>query len=155
LAGLMYYGVVFIGTLFYSRFVNSPTLPAALTVSTTALIFVLVLDAARSRLQKVLDRRLSRSKSQLDETLQQMSQAVAQLVEPQALAERLLGAASETLGVTQGAIYLRREQPPAYALAAHLGNAPATREIAIGDPLINALQGGLGLECPVAREGPG
>ncbi|HZZ80243.1 MAG TPA: sigma 54-interacting transcriptional regulator [Gemmataceae bacterium] len=155
LAGLMYYGVVFIGTLFYNRFVSSPTLPAALTVSTTALLFVLVLDAARSRLQKALDRRLTRSKSQLDETLQQMSQAVAQLIDPHALAQRLLSAASDTLGAAQGAIYLRRAQPPGFALAAHLGAAPQTQAIALNDPLIVALQGGLGLECPASAEGAG
>jgi transcriptional regulator with GAF, ATPase, and Fis domain len=155
LAGLMYYGVVFVGTLFYSRFVSSPTLPAALTVSTTALIFVLVLDAARRRLQQALDRHLTRSKSQLDETLQQMSQAVSQLVDPQALGQRLLSAVSDTLGVTRGAIFLRREQPAGYLLAAHLGVAPATQELPLDAPLIEAMQSGLGLECPTPTEGIG
>ncbi len=155
LAGLMYYGVVFVGTLFYNRFVSSPTLPAALTVSTTALIFVLVLDAARRRLQQALDRHLTRSKSQLDETLQQMSQAVSQLVDPTALGQRLLAAVSDTLGVTRGAIFLRRDQPAGYQLAAHLGAAPAAQELPLDAPLIEAMQSGLGLECPAPAEGIG
>jgi transcriptional regulator with GAF, ATPase, and Fis domain len=155
LAGLMYYGVVFVGTLFYSRFVSSPTLPAALTVSTTALIFVLALDAARRRLQMALDRRLTRSKSQLDDTLQQMSQAVSQLVDPRALGQRLLSAVSDTLGVTRGAIFLRREQPAGYELAAHLGAAPATLELSIDAPLIEAMHGGAGLETPPRTNGLG
>ena len=62
-------------------------------MSTSALIFVLVLDAARNRIQRALDRRFSRSKSQLDLTLQQMSQAVSQLVDPPVLAGSLFGAA--------------------------------------------------------------
>ncbi len=154
LAGLMYYGVVFVGTLFYSRFVSSPTLPAALTVSTTALIFVLALDAARRRLQLVLDRRLTHSKSQLDETLQQMSQAVSQLVDPQALGQRLLSAVADTLGVAHGTIYLRQEEPPAYRLAAHLGDAPATLELPSDDPLIEAMQGGSGQHGRPQMGGP-
>jgi hypothetical protein len=57
LAGLMYYGVVFVGTFFFSRFLSYPTLPAALTVSTTALLFVVALDLARNRFIQALDRR--------------------------------------------------------------------------------------------------
>ena len=153
LAGLMYYGVVFIGTLFYSRFVSSPTLPAALTVSTTALIFVLVLDAARSRVQRALDRRFSRSKSQLDQTLQQMSQAVSQLVDPPVLAQRLLSTVSDTLGIARGAIYLRQDEPPGFRLVASQAEAPTLQNLSAGAPLIEALQNGLGLECPAPTEG--
>jgi transcriptional regulator with GAF, ATPase, and Fis domain len=154
LAGLMYYGVVFIGTLFYSRFVNSPTLPAALTVSTTALIFVLALDAARSRIQRVLDRRFSRSKSQLDLTLQQMSQAVSQLVDPPVLAQRLLSTVSDTLGIPQGAIYLKQGEPAGFRLVASLERPPSLQELSADAPLIEALQNGLGLECPAPTESP-
>jgi transcriptional regulator with GAF, ATPase, and Fis domain len=153
LAGLMYYGVVFVGTLFYSRFISSPTLPAALTVSTTALIFVLVLDAARSRIQRALDRRFSRSKSQLDQTLQQMSQAVSQLVDPPVLAQRLLSTVSDTLGIARGAIYLRQDDPPAFRLVASQAEAPALQNLSAGAPLIEALKNGLGLECPAPTEG--
>jgi transcriptional regulator with GAF, ATPase, and Fis domain len=154
LAGLMYYGVVFVGTLFYNRFVTS-TLPAALTVSTSALIFVLVLDAARSRIQRALDRRFSRSKSQLDQTLQQMSQAVSQLVDPPMLAQRLLTTVSDTLGVPRGAIYLRQDEPLGFRLVASQGEAPSLPELGVDTPLIEALQNGLGLECPAPTEGPG
>ena len=125
LAGLMYYGVVFIGTLFYSRFVSSPTLPAAITVSTTALIFVFVLDAARNRIQRALDRRFSRSKSQLDQTLQQMSQAVSQLVDPPVLAKQLLATVSDTLGAPRGAIYLRQDEPLRFSTRGNAGGCSA------------------------------
>ena len=155
LAGLIYYGVVFIGTLFYNPFISSPTLPAALTVSTTALIFVLVLDAARSRFQRVLDRRFSRNKLQLDQTLQQMSQAVSQLVDPPVLAQRLLSTVADTLGVVRGAIYLRQDKPAAFRLAGSLGEVPTLAELAAEAPLLEAMQNGLGLQSPASSEEPG
>src|SRR5258708_5889477 len=68
-AGLVYYAVFFIGTLVFQA---QPRLSEALTVSTTALVLMLALDLARSRLKKVLDRRYFREKSQLDKTLQRL-----------------------------------------------------------------------------------
>jgi transcriptional regulator with GAF, ATPase, and Fis domain len=150
-AGLLYYGVVFVGALFYSRFVNTPTLPAALTVSTTALLVVFGLDMARSRIQKVLDRRFSHSKLQLDQTLQQMSEAISQLVDPPALAQRLLTTVADTLGIASGAIYLRQERSlqPVAAL-----NATLTLDTLPDDaPLVDAMKNGLGLAVSESAEG--
>ena len=155
LAGLMYYGVVFVGTLFYDRVIENSTLPAALTVSTAALLFVLILDKARSRFQKALDRRFTRDKSQLDRTLEEMSRAVSQLVDPPALAKRLLAAVSDSLGIVRGAIYLKREAPPGFTLAASSGETAPVGELPMNAPLIEALRPGLGLECPDAMEGIG
>ena len=155
LAGLMYYGVVFVGTLFYSRFVSSPTLPAALTVSTTALLFVLALDAARSRIQRALDRRFSRSKSQLDKTLEQMSQAVSQLVDPPVLAQRLLATVSDALGIGRGAIYLRSSDSPGVCLAASQGETPPLNQLLDDAPLVEVMRNGTGLQCDALTPGPG
>lgn len=155
LAGLMYYGVVFVGTLFYNRFVSSPTLPAALTVSTTALIFVLILDMARSRLQKALDRRFSRNKMQIDQTLEQMSHAVSQLVDPPVLAQRLVTTVADTLGVPSGAVYLRQGASQGFELAARHGGISGPDSLPKDSPLADALRSGLGLECPAISEGRG
>ena len=155
LAGLMYYAVVFVGTLFYGHIISSSTLPAALTVSTAALIFVFVLDAARSRIQAAVDRRFSRNKYQLDRTLEQMSHAVSQLVDPPALAQRLLTAVTDSLGIARGAIYLRHEAPAGFRLAAHLGEQPVLIDLPTDAPLIEAMRRGLGLECPYLAEGAG
>jgi transcriptional regulator with GAF, ATPase, and Fis domain len=142
LAGLGYYGVVFIGTLAFSQFIASPTLSQALTVSTTALVLMLVLDLARTRFKKALDRRFSRDKSQLDRTLQRMGQAIQQLIEPAALAHKLLHTATEQLGVPRGAVYLRQGEPPIYRLACALGPAPELAELSSGLPLIENVQHG-------------
>ncbi len=141
-ATMLYYVVAFLGTLMFSQVIASPTLGEALSVSTTALLLVFVLDLARGRFKKVLDRRFSRNKSQLDRTLQQMSAAVADLVDPPALAQRLLRASAELLGVAQGAVYLREGDPPIFRLAGHVGAAPALDELALGFPLVEAVEAG-------------
>jgi len=56
----------------------------------TVLVLTVVLDLARGRVRKALDRRFSREKYQLDVTLQRMGQAVGQLVDPPQVAQRLL-----------------------------------------------------------------
>lgn len=140
LAGLLYYAVVFVGILLIGRRFGEPSLGQALLVSTVALVLTLVLDLARSRLKKVLDRRFHRDKSHLDRTLRQMGQALEQLVDPPTLARKLLQASSDLVGVSRGAIYLREGHPPLYRLADALGTPPALNELASGCPLIDALQ---------------
>jgi transcriptional regulator with GAF, ATPase, and Fis domain len=141
-AGLVYYGVVFIGALVFTQSIANPKLSAALTVSVTALVLMLALDLARTRFKKALDRRFSRDKSQLDRTLQRMGKAIQQLVNPGALADKLLHVAADQLGVPRGAIYLRQGDPPIYSLAGSVGSPPPLDELAPGFPLIEAVQEG-------------
>jgi DNA-binding NtrC family response regulator len=140
LAGLVYYGVVFVGTWLFSRWIGSgPNLTGALGVSTSALVLLLVLDWLRVRVKRALDRRFYRDKYQLDRTLKRMSQAIEALVDPPALARRMLQEAADLLGVRRGAVYLRQGNPPLYRLADHLGEAPPLTELSSGCPLIEAL----------------
>ncbi|HYT90333.1 MAG TPA: sigma 54-interacting transcriptional regulator, partial [Gemmataceae bacterium] len=161
LAGLAYYAIVFLGTLIFNQALVSPPLTQALTVSTTALVLMVVLDLARSRVKKAWGRRFDREKYQLDRTLQRMGQAIQQLVDPPTLANRLLHASAELLGVPRGAVYLLRAevgvpplgggeeaprlkaglQPPLYRLAGSLGEAPVPVELPPDAPLVQALQG--------------
>ena len=94
-------------------------------MSSTALVLLLVLDLARGRLRRALDRHFRREKHQLDRTLQRMSQAIEQLVDPPTLARRLLHTSAELLGVPRGAVYLRQGDPPLYRLADTPGPAAA------------------------------
>jgi transcriptional regulator with GAF, ATPase, and Fis domain len=140
LAGLVYCGVVFLGTLLFSRWMGAgPNLTQALGVSGSVLLLMLVLDRLRGRVRHALDRRFYREKHQLDRTLKRMSAAIEQLVDPPALARRMLQEAAELLGVRRGAVYLREGTPPLYRLAEHLGGAPALEELSPGCPLIEAL----------------
>ncbi|HJT77642.1 MAG TPA: GAF domain-containing protein, partial [Gemmataceae bacterium] len=140
LAGLVYCGIVFLGTLLFSRWMGAgPNLAQALYVAASVLLLMLVLDWLRGRVRRALDRRFYREKYHLDRTLKRMSQAIEQLVDPAALARRMLQEAADLLGVRQGAVYLREGSPALYRLAEHLGNPPPLDELPPGCPLIEAL----------------
>ena len=140
LVGLVYYAVVFAG-MYVSRVIfEPPSLAGALSVSTTALVLLLVLDLVRSRFKKALDRRFDREKHQLDRTLRHLGRAIEQLVDPPTLARRLLQASAELLNVSRGAVYLRDGDPPLYRLAGDLGQAPPLAELSPGCPLVEELQ---------------
>jgi transcriptional regulator with GAF, ATPase, and Fis domain len=142
LAGLVYYAVIFLGTLIFNQVIAGPRLSEALRVSTTALVLLLVLDLARSRLRKALDRRFSREKVHLDRTLQRMGEAVQQLVDPPTLLQRLLQASAELLGVAGGAVYLRQGEPPIFCLAGTLGPGQPKAELPADCPLLSELRAG-------------
>jgi transcriptional regulator with GAF, ATPase, and Fis domain len=142
LAALVYYAVVFVGTIIFNQVLAGPRFSEAVAVSTTALLLMFVLDVARSRFKKALDRRFSRDKTQLDRTLQRLGEAVEQLVDPPALAQKLLHTTSELLGVRQGAVYLRQGEAPLYRLAGFIGARPPLDELAPGFPLLGSLEAG-------------
>src|SRR5205085_9721177 len=127
----VYYAVVVIGMLVVgSR--SLPSLYDALPVCTTALVLMFLLDFVRGRVQKVLDRRFSREKYQLDRTLRRMGHAIDQLVDPPTLAKQLLQASAEVLAVSRGAVYLREGNPPLYRLVDSLGPQPPLEELSSG-----------------------
>ena len=138
LAALGYYGLVFGGVLLLGSRIT-PSIGHALVVGTTVLILMIVLDLARGRLKKVLDRHFRREKHQLDRTLQRMSQAIAQLVDPPTLARRLLHTTTDLLDVERGAVYLREGDPPLYRLADSVGDLPPLSELSPGCPLVEEL----------------
>src|SRR5262249_28029275 len=140
LALLVYYAVVFVGTLVGYHVISELSLRQAFLVSTTALVLMVVLDLVRSRLKRALDRRFYREKHQLDRTLRRMGQAIEQLVDPPTLARRLLQASADLLSVSRGAVYLREGQPPLYRMAGSLGPIPSLTELPPGCPIVEVLQ---------------
>jgi transcriptional regulator with GAF, ATPase, and Fis domain len=139
LAALVYSGVVFAGMLVAGSYSVS-LLAQALSVSTTAVVVMLLLDLARSRIRRALDQHFDRQKYQLDRTFRRMGQAIEQLVDPPTLARQLLQTAAEVLAVSRGAVYLREGSPPLYRLVDSLGDPPPLGELSSGCPLIEALQ---------------
>src|SRR5262249_12928345 len=91
------------------------------------------------RLQKALDRHFRREKHQLDRTLKRMSQAIEQLVDPPALARRLLRTSAGVLGVARGAGDFRQGKPPLCRLAGAPSGEPPLVEWSPGCPLVEAL----------------
>lgn len=145
-AALVYYVLVFLSLLVLGR-----QLPQAVWVSLTALVLAILLDVARTRFKRALDRRFTRNKHQLDHTLRRMGQAIEQLVDPPTLARRLLQASADLLAASRGAVYLRDGDPPLYRLAGCLGPTPALSELSPGCPLVEALS----LHGAVMVDGPG
>jgi transcriptional regulator with GAF, ATPase, and Fis domain len=142
LAAVLYYAVVFAGTLLFNRYIASPRFSEAVTFSAVALLLLLGLDQARGRIRKFLDRRFTKQKTQLDRTLQRMGEAIEQLVDPHALAMKFLNATTELLGAGQGAVFLRQGDPGIYRLAGFQGSAPSLGELPPGSPIIDALKKG-------------
>ncbi len=141
LAGLLYYGLVFLGMVILgNQVIPWPSPSQALGVCSTALVLLVLLDLARGRLRRALDRHFRREKHDLDRTLQRMSQAIEQLVDPPALARRLLHTSAELLGMPRGSVYLRQGDPALFVLADSLGGPPPLSELAPGCPLIEAVQ---------------
>jgi transcriptional regulator with GAF, ATPase, and Fis domain len=149
-AGLGYYAVVFVGMMVAGQQSGS-LLSQALSVSTTTLVLLFILDFIRSRLKRALDRRFYREKYRLDRTLRRMGWAIEQLVDPPTLSRQLLQACAEVLGVARGAVYLREGSPPLYRLVETLGSAPPLGELSSGCPLIEAIQARGAVVAPAGR----
>ncbi len=139
-AALAYYAVVLVTmVLVGSQVMDEPSLWLALGAGITVLVLLVILDLARSRLRKVLDRRFTREKYQLDRTLRRMGQAIEQLVDPPTLARRLLQASADLLGVSRGAVYLREGHSSIFQLVGWQGTEPPLNELSPGCPLVEAL----------------
>jgi transcriptional regulator with GAF, ATPase, and Fis domain len=134
--GLIYYVLLLCITMVIGRGTDL-SLSQPLTVSTTALVLMILLNVVR---KKALDWRFYREKFLLDRTLRRMGQAIEQLVDPPTLARQLLQAASEVLNVSRGAVYLREGEPPLYRLVESLGAPPPLTELSPGCPLIEIMQ---------------
>jgi transcriptional regulator with GAF, ATPase, and Fis domain len=148
--GIVYYGILgaFAGmSLLDSQFIKDHSFTQVLIISSTVLLVLFGLDFLRGRLTLRRYRHFRREKSQLDHTLQRMSRAIEQLVDPPALAHRLLHTSAELLGANRGAVYLRQGDPPLYQLTEALGPPPALTELSSGCPLVERLpsQGALTL----------
>ena len=102
LAGLVYYGLAFVGLFVVNsrggELGGGPSLVQAFLVSGTALVLLVALDLMRGRLKVALDRHFRREKHQLDRTWRRMSEAIEQLVDSPTLARRLLQTSAELLG---------------------------------------------------------
>jgi transcriptional regulator with GAF, ATPase, and Fis domain len=150
--GIGYYGIwgVFAGvSLLGSHSIKGLSFDQVLMASGTVLLVLFGLDRLRGRLMTRRYRHFRREKSQLDHTLQRMSRAIEQLVDPPALARRLLHTSAELLGASRGAVYLRQGDPPLYQLTETIGPAPALAELSSGCPLVETLQSQGALTLPL------
>jgi transcriptional regulator with PAS, ATPase and Fis domain len=143
-AGLVYYAVAFAGVLaanLVGAQLPGTSLGETIWVSASALLFLLMLNLARGRINKAFDRRFYRHKHQLDRTLQRLGAVIEQLVDPPTLARRLLQASADLLTASSGSVYLCEGEPAIYRLAGCLGpTPPPLQELTSGCPLVEALE---------------
>jgi transcriptional regulator with GAF, ATPase, and Fis domain len=152
--GGVYYGILgaFAGmSLLDSQSIKGHSFAQVLMFSGTMLLVLIGLDVLRGRLMLRRYRHFRREKSQLDHTLQRMSRAIEQLVDPPALAHRLLHTSAELLGANRGAVYLRQGDPPLYQLTEAFGPTPALTELSSGCPLVETLLSQGALTLPLTK----
>jgi transcriptional regulator with GAF, ATPase, and Fis domain len=141
-AGLLYSGAwLVIGVVMRDRFPTIQHAPMGAIVAGLTAILVLVLsEAARQRFQKVIDRRFYREKYKLDQAMRKMSHAVGSLVDRATLGRRLLDAADEILRLEWSAIYLGETTGGPFALVACQGPEPDECVLAEENPLVERLR---------------
>lgn len=139
-AGLVYYGLVVATMLVAGSWIgDGPSFGQALVAGCSAIALMLGLDLVRGKLKTALDRHFRREKFQLDRTLLRMRQAIEQLVDPPALARRLLQTSAELFAAHRGAVYLRQGDPAIFHLVEAIGPPPALLELPPGCPLLERL----------------
>ena len=140
-AGLVYYGVVLGSFLLVgSHPFEGPTLAHVLGVCGTALVLMIVLDVARGRILRAVDRHFRREKYQLDRTLQSLEQTIERLVDAPTLARQLLHTTTGLLSAPAGSVYLCPGEESLYRLTCHTGETPPLAELSSGCPLVEALR---------------
>lgn len=146
----LYFVVSALATGTYSLLIAAVTLIAilqhirssreALVVAALLMVAVILFGWLRDRVQRLLDRRFYREKYQLDKALQQMNQMAGELLEPSAVAERMLSSCREVLMVGHAALYFLDGEQQQFRLVAVEGQRPVPSQFAASVPLIAALQ---------------
>ncbi len=107
LVGAGYYLVVLLTFLLVSQVgMAGHSWPQAIAGGIAALLIAILLDIARSRLKRLLDRRLRRDRQILEETLQQMTRTIDSLLDEGQLAQTFLPIAGDLIRTRSGAVYL-------------------------------------------------
>lgn len=129
--GMLFYLLSFVVTSVYALAVSAsgllwilPTvkhLPEVLTAVATVLVTVVLMGWVRDRFQHSLDRRFFREKYQLDKALRRVQQVTGEAGGPNALAERMLMACRDAMGVEGAAVYLRDSAGNDFRLLSTIG----------------------------------
>lgn len=115
--GMLYYVLSFVVTAVYTLAVAASgllwiystlrPLPEVLAAVSTVLVTVVLMGWVRDNFQRSLDRRFFREKYQLDKALKRVQQVTGHGTGPTVLAERMLSACRDAMGVEAAAVYLR------------------------------------------------
>ncbi len=146
----LYFVVSAVANGLYSTLIAASTLIAifqhirssrqALVVAALLMVAVILLGWLRDRAQRLIDRRFYREKYQLDKALQQMNQMAGQLMEPSAVAERMLASCRDVLLVGHAALYFLDAEHQQFRLVATEGGKEVPAQFAATPQLIAAMQ---------------
>ena len=146
----LYFVVSAVANGVYSTLIAAATLIAifqhirssrqALVVAALLMVAVILLGWLRDRAQRLIDRRFYREKYQLDKALQQMNQMAGQLMEPSAVAERMLASCRDVLLVGHAALYFLDAENQQFRLVAREGGKEVPAQFTATAQLIAALQ---------------
>ncbi|MGH7128472.1 MAG: sigma-54 interaction domain-containing protein, partial [Planctomycetaceae bacterium] len=117
----------------------SPSWQQSLGVALIVWLGVVLLLWLRDLAQQAIDRRFFREKYQLDKALQRMNRAVGRFVDPDALAEMMLGSCRDVLGVGQTALYLRSSAEGPFRLVSVDGPEDVPLQFMPDSELVEAL----------------
>jgi transcriptional regulator with GAF, ATPase, and Fis domain len=138
-ATVVYSGLTALATL-TAIFQQIRSFRQALVISALLMVAVILLGWLRGRAQRLIDRRFFREKYQLDKALMQMNQMAGPLLEPPAVAERMLASCQDVLLVGRAAFYLLDSDRQRFQLVAPEGARHVPNEFPALPTLIAALQ---------------
>jgi transcriptional regulator with GAF, ATPase, and Fis domain len=147
-------GSCLLGLWQYQHFPSQAPMLLALVIAALG-----ILTFAKDRLQQVIDRSFNRSRFPLDQAMVPLVHGAAALGNPETMAQRLLGACRDLLGVERAAIYLREGDDGAFPLIAMMNLERAPLRFASDQELLEILEtetetgGGRG-ESGQSSEGP-
>ncbi len=141
IGGLIYSGMLLVGgKLIGDRLFSYPTIPRAIAAVISVVAILILLEVAKGRFQRVLDRRFFREKYKFDEAMKKMRLAVGSLIDRVTLGRRLLEAAGEVLRLEWGALYLVEASGQSFQLVASHGPTPEEPSLDAENPLVIRLR---------------
>jgi transcriptional regulator with GAF, ATPase, and Fis domain len=121
----------------YQHFPNQAPMVLALVLAALGLM-----SFARDRLQQFIDRIFNRNRFPLDRAMQPLFTGTSGLGNPETMAQRLLSACRELLGVDRAALYLREGDDGAFPLIAKANLDRAPLRFASDQELLELLESG-------------
>jgi transcriptional regulator with GAF, ATPase, and Fis domain len=128
-------GSCLLGLWQYQHFPSQAPMLLALVIAALG-----ILTFAKDRLQQVIDRSFNRSRFPLDQAMAPLVHGAAALGNPETMAQRLLGACRDLLGVERAALYLREGDDGAFPLIAMMNLERAPLRFASDQELLEILE---------------
>ncbi len=144
---ILYYALLMLGSLWWGSQLPQRGLTYQSFALITAVVFILaLLGWGLDRLRAALEQRFWRDKGQLDRAMRKMGEAIRSITDERRVAQRMLEAAADLLGVRRAAVYVidadEEDGKGPLRLAASLGVPPKQLVLPRDHRLVQAARGG-------------